>query len=187
MVHCINCRVGGLTGTCKSPSQCLSRFYGLFMAFPGAFHAGMKLHNCNGMVFENILFKLMSVWRSSEAKVRCILFPFDPRQLENELPQYITAHYRSAFLYCWEEHFLTALRFGLTLWTVTHAVDYVRLAIDMLQLCHCAPPAMRALYDNEIFTRLTASGESIATDENMEKSIGHMFKVIAHKQLVGSM
>lgn len=33
------------------------------------------------------------------------------------------------------KHFLTALRFGLTLWTVTHAVDYVRLATDMLQAC----------------------------------------------------
>eukprot|EP00956_Cyclotella_meneghiniana_P012646 scaffold17996_cov55-Cyclotella_meneghiniana.AAC.1 len=85
------------------------------------------------------------------------------------------------------KHFLTALRFGLTLWTVTHAVDYVRLATDILQLYHCASLAMRALYDNEIFTRLTASGESIATDENIEKSIGHMFKVITHKQLVGSM
>ena len=50
--HQINCRVGFL-GPGKLGSK--SRFYGKFIAFPGAFHAGMKLHNCSGMMFGNFL------------------------------------------------------------------------------------------------------------------------------------
>ena len=32
-----------------------SVFKGKFIAFPGGFHAGMKLHNCRGMMFGNIV------------------------------------------------------------------------------------------------------------------------------------
>jgi hypothetical protein len=71
-------------------------------------------------------------------------------------------------------HFVSALRFGLTIWSVTHAVEYVRLATDLLVMMHCASPALKALYANEINTRFTATGESCHPDEIMEKSIGHI-------------
>jgi hypothetical protein len=72
-------------------------------------------------------------------------------------------------------HFvMSALRFGLTIWSVTHAVEYVQLATDLLVMMHCASPALKALYANEINTRFTATGESCHPDETMEKSIGHI-------------
>ncbi|KAL7526067.1 hypothetical protein ACHAXR_001297 [Thalassiosira sp. AJA248-18] len=39
---------------------------------------------------------------------------------------------------------------------------------------HCAPPAVRALYENEIFTRLTATGKPQPSDQAMEKSVKHV-------------
>ena len=216
-----------------------SRFSGKFYAFPGGFHAGMKLHNSRGRMFENILSKFIDAWRGSVAKKQWILFPSDPRQLENELPQYILLHYRSAFVYCWESMgndrnnipsaadvhrymirrakyspyrqavlielryaeitklmrmsakvrdpstvekrgsvklYMTAIRFALTLWTTTHAVEYVRLATDLLIFMECASPAVKALYANEMFTRLTERGISEHTDLMMEKSVMHIRK-----------
>ena len=76
-----------------------SIFDGKFMALPGGFHATMKTHNCRGMMFGNIVHNFFGAWRDTHAKVNWILFPKDPRQLENELPQYILSHYRSAFMY----------------------------------------------------------------------------------------
>ena len=74
-------------------------FCGKFMALPGAFHAGLKLHNYCGIMFGNFVKHFMSAWLDTLAKVYWILFPKDPRQLENELPQYIIAMYRSAYLW----------------------------------------------------------------------------------------
>lgn len=48
--HKINCQVDGFMGRCHDSSDCQSKFYGKFYAFPGIFHTGMKLHNCIGMV-----------------------------------------------------------------------------------------------------------------------------------------
>ena len=70
--------------------------------------------------------------------------------------------------------FLRCIRFALPLWATTHAVDYVRLGVDMLVLFKCASPALKQLYSNEIFARLTAKGLKIAADEAMEKSIQHI-------------
>lgn len=70
--------------------------------------------------------------------------------------------------------FMTALRFSLTMWTVTHAVDYVRLSTDIMIAMHCASPAVAAIYEAEILTGLTEYGESIHRDEFMEKSIQHI-------------
>ena len=72
------------------------------MAFFGGFHACMKLHNCCGMIIGNFLTIFFAAWRNTLNKVLWILYPKDPRQLENELPQYILGHYCSAFIYCWE-------------------------------------------------------------------------------------
>ncbi|KAL9178464.1 hypothetical protein ACHAXT_003794 [Thalassiosira profunda] len=207
-----------------------TRFYGKFWVFPGGFHACMKLHNCCGIMFGNFVAVFFGAWRNTPNKVNWILFPSDPRQLEQELPQYILLHYRSAFIYLWgsrgkdpekipsaaEVHeymlkravdspfrqavllqlryaeitkllrmsarvgkrgsvnlFLTAVRFASTLWATAHAVDYCRLAGDLLMFHKCASPAMKELYANEIFTRLSAFGKSMFADENMEKSIKH--------------
>ncbi|KAL7540626.1 hypothetical protein ACHAXR_010257 [Thalassiosira sp. AJA248-18] len=206
---------------------------GKFMAFPGGFHAGMKLHNCCGIMFGNYVKHFFAAWRDTLAKVYWILFPSDPRQLENELPQYILEHYRSAFLFLWEswgndksnipsakdvhqymidrakdcpyrqaclielryieitkllrnaakvgkrgsaELFMTAVKFSLTLWATIHAVDYVRLGCDLLQFWKCASPALKILYENEIFTGLTSQGTSLPRDECMEWSVKHTRK-----------
>ena len=124
-----------------------------------------------------------------------ILYPSDPRQLENELPQYILAHslltglliqlrYGSIskmMLMSYKlgergdvELFMTTVRFGLTLWASAHAVDYVRLGNDLCQFWHCASPAMKELYAKEIFTRLNANGNPIATDLAQEESVKHV-------------
>ena len=208
-----------------------SRFKGKFKAFFGGFHACMKLYNCCGTMFGNFVEKFFGAWRSTSARIEWILFPPDPRQLEAEMPQYICAHYYSAFIYLWESRgrtpetlpsatdvheymllraktspyrqavlvhiryyeisklmrmsskigkrgsvdlFMTSVRFALTLWATTHAVEYVRLACDFLQFMHCASPAMKELYANELFTRLSASGLPWFTDRIMEGSVKHI-------------
>ncbi|KAL7512472.1 hypothetical protein ACHAXN_009686 [Cyclotella atomus] len=89
-------------GPCNNVENNASRFNGKFFAFPGGFHAGMKLHNCCGMLFGNFLIVFFGARRNMLPKILYILYPNDPRQLQKELPQYILVHYRSAFLFCWE-------------------------------------------------------------------------------------
>jgi len=72
------------------------------------------------------------------------------------------------------ELFMTAIRFALTIWTTTHATDYCRLACDLLVFMECASPATKALYANEMFTRMTSTGKPQFTDLSMEKSVGHV-------------
>lgn len=74
------------------------------------------------------------------------------------------------------EIFLTSIRFALTLWTTTHAVEYVRLGIDLLMFMKCASPAMRALYANEMFTMLSATEQPEHVDLHMEGTVKHMRK-----------
>ncbi|KAL7525420.1 LOW QUALITY PROTEIN: hypothetical protein ACHAXR_000998, partial [Thalassiosira sp. AJA248-18] len=73
------------------------------------------------------------------------------------------------------ELFLASVRFAVPLWATTHAVDYVRLGADLLTFVYCAPPAVRVLYENEVFTRLTATGKAQPSDQamEMEKSVKH--------------
>ena len=99
-LHCMDRKCGHL-GKGHARRNC-SRFAGKFMAFFGGFHAGMKLHNCRGMMFSNIDTLFFGAWRDTLNKVLWILYPKDSKQLDNELPQYVLSHYRSAFLYCWE-------------------------------------------------------------------------------------
>ncbi|KAL7523895.1 hypothetical protein ACHAWF_001594 [Thalassiosira exigua] len=63
---------------------------------------GLKTYNCCGMMFRNFLEVFFRAWRITIPKVHWILDPNDPRQLVNELYQYVLAHYRSAFIYCWQ-------------------------------------------------------------------------------------
>jgi hypothetical protein len=70
--------------------------------------------------------------------------------------------------------FMAAIRLAVTIWVSSHATDYVRLACDLLQLWHCAPDAMRKLYAKEIFTRLNANGNPIATDLAQEETVKHI-------------
>ena len=51
----------GFTGKGKgsNTSPC---FHGKFMALPGAFHAGMKLHNSHGLMFENLNCCFFKAW-----------------------------------------------------------------------------------------------------------------------------
>ena len=77
-----------------------SKFSGKFMAFFGGFHASMKFHNCRGMIFSNINILFFEAWRNTLNKVTWILYPSNKKQLENDLPQYVLSHYRSAYLYC---------------------------------------------------------------------------------------
>ena len=69
--------------------------------------------------------------------------------------------------------FLTAVRFAMTLWATTHAVDYVRLGTDILVFMECASPAVKELYARKMFTGLIANGKSEHMDLIMEKSVGH--------------
>ena len=211
----------------------MSVFCGKFMALPGALHAGLKLHNCCGMMFGNFVKNFMSSWRDTLAKVYWILFPKDPRQLKNELQQYIIEMYRSAFLWLWDpwgkdreriptatdvhrytlerakdcpyrqaclvelryaeitkllkndsrvgkrgcaELFMTAVRLSLPLFATMHAVDYVRLGCDLMIFWKCASPALKKLYENEIFTGITSQGELLPRGKCMEWSVKHTRK-----------
>jgi hypothetical protein len=98
----------GLIGS-SSGLESKSRFKGKFMTFFGGFHATNKLHNCRGLMFGNMISHFFSAWRNTTKKVLWILYPSDPRQLENELPQYILTHYRSAFILATNYFFVPSL------------------------------------------------------------------------------
>eukprot|EP00986_Skeletonema_menzelii_P002100 scaffold575_cov121-Skeletonema_menzelii.AAC.1 len=206
----------------------------IFVSF-GVFHATLKMHNCRGLMFVTMLDEFFSSFRNTPNRRKWVIFPSDPRQLEDELPQIICAHYASAFINCWEDGktkgiyrdgeypsvkdvhkymlgraakypflkavlndiryaeiakmmkmsakigkrgsvdlWLTSVRFALTLWSTTHATEYVRLGCELLRCWHCFSPAEKQLYSNEVFTRLTANGKPEAADLNMEKSVLHV-------------
>lgn len=84
--HKINQHVDGLFGR-GHQNRTKSKFYGKFHAFPGGFHAGMKLHNCCGRMFGNFLIVFFGVWHNSLPKIHYIFYPLDPRHLENKLLQ----------------------------------------------------------------------------------------------------
>ena len=69
------------------------------------------------------------------------------------------------------ETFLSAVSLVIPLWATSHAVDYVCLGCDLLIFMKCASPAMKQLYANEIFTRLTPTGGLVYSDERMEKVV----------------
>jgi len=73
----------------------------MFVSF-GVFHATLKMHNCRGLMFVSMLDKFFSAFRKTPGRRKFVIFPHDPRQLEDELPQITCAHYASAFTYCLE-------------------------------------------------------------------------------------
>ncbi|EJK63705.1 hypothetical protein THAOC_15623 [Thalassiosira oceanica] len=96
-------RLPGFLGKGQASGSIPSRFFGKFMAFPGAFHMGMKLSNCIGTIFNNLLRTMYHAWRDTEGKLKWVLNPTNPAQIWEEEPEYVVAHYCSAYLYCWEE------------------------------------------------------------------------------------
>ena len=64
--------------------------------------------------------------------------------------------------------FLTAVKFALPLFALTHKSDYVFLCQDLLKFYHCASPAQRKLYESFIFTQTTKHGKSIFHDAFVE-------------------
>ena len=67
--------------------------------FFGAFHTLLKLYNAMGDLFANIFPTLVKGYRDSPLKIQWIQFPGDPRQLENEYPQILSAIYGSAAMH----------------------------------------------------------------------------------------
>ena len=67
--------------------------------------------------------------------------------------------------------FMTVIHVVLTLWIMTHATEYWCLTCDLLIVMECASPATKALYANELFTRMTSTGNSEFVDLPMEKLI----------------
>ena len=68
---------------------------------------------------------------------------------------------------------------------MTHAVDYFRLGTYLLTYMKCASPAVKQLYTNEIFIRLTATGDSKHADLAMEKTIKHVHGKVGKAERAG--
>lgn len=72
------------------------RKYPGLMAFFGGFHTLLKLANCNGELFSNILDTFVGSWRETGNKIAWFGIPSDPKQREAETPQHTAAHYAAA-------------------------------------------------------------------------------------------
>jgi hypothetical protein len=69
------------------------------------------------------------------------------------------------------ETFFSAIRLIMPLFAVTHKSDYMYLCQDLLKWHHCASPAQRKIYEEFIFTQLTANESSIFHDTFVELSV----------------
>ena len=78
------------------------RKYPGLMAFFGGFHTLLKLANCNGELFPNILDTLVGAWRETGNKIAWFSFCSDPKQREAKTPQHSAAHYAAAARSLWE-------------------------------------------------------------------------------------
>ena len=67
--------------------------------------------------------------------------------------------------------FLTAIRLILPLFAVTHKTDYVYLCQDLLKWYYCASDAQKIVYEQFIFTQLTAWGNAIFHDYHVELNV----------------
>jgi len=70
--------------------------------------------------------------------------------------------------------FLTGMRFSLILFTVTHAVKYVRICTEFLHWWATSSDAEKILFKNFIYTKLTAHGRPIWADRCVEKTMMHL-------------
>ena len=67
--------------------------------------------------------------------------------------------------------FFTAIRLIMPLFAVTHKTDYMNLCQEILKWYYCASPAQRKIYEELIFTQLTANGTPIFHDIFVELSV----------------
>ena len=63
------------------------------------FHTKLEFYRMKSKLTEEFWGYFVSKWRTSALEMKWIMEPSDPNDLENELPQYIAAHYRAAS-YC---------------------------------------------------------------------------------------
>ena len=63
------------------------------------FHAKLEFYRMKSKLTEEFWGYFVSKWRNSAQEMKWIMEPSDPNDLEDELPQYIAAHYRAAS-YC---------------------------------------------------------------------------------------
>ena len=78
--------------------------YKMLNCFMGGFHCLMKLHCAIGKLFDSIFTQLYRKYRPSDARVTWIQFPGDPRQLEQEYPEFLQAVYGSAAVYFFKKY-----------------------------------------------------------------------------------
>jgi hypothetical protein len=64
--------------------------------FPGDFHFALEFHRMRGRFFDEDFGYFVSKWRTTPGKQKWILEPLDPNDLEDELYEYMLAHYRCA-------------------------------------------------------------------------------------------
>ncbi len=69
------------------------------------------------------------------------------------------------------ETFFSAIRLIMPLFAVTHKSDCMYLCQDLLKWHHCASPAQRKIYEEFIFTQLTANESSIFHDTFVKLSV----------------
>ena len=69
------------------------------------------------------------------------------------------------------ETFFSAVRLIMPLFAVTHKSDCMYLCQDLLKWHHCASPDQRKIYEEFIFTQLTANESSIFHDTFVELSV----------------
>ena len=69
------------------------------------------------------------------------------------------------------ETFFSAVRLIMPLFAVTHKSDCMYLCQDLMKWHHCASPDQRKIYEEFIFTQLTANESSIFHDTFVELSV----------------
>ena len=69
------------------------------------------------------------------------------------------------------ELFLTAVKFAMRVFAMTHKTDYMRLTCNILLWWHCASDLQKKLYSSFIFTQLTSKGTSVFHDLFVELSV----------------
>jgi len=76
------------------------------------------------------------------------------------------------------ELFLTAVKFAMRLFAMTHKTDYMRLSCNILLWWNCASDAQKKIYSSFIFTQLTSNGIPIYHDLSVELSVKDLRKLL---------
>lgn len=72
-----------------------SKIYENCQFLPGGFHANLEIYRMKNKLSQDIFGFFVGKWRSGGA-IKWIMEPSDPNDLENELYQYVAAHYCAA-------------------------------------------------------------------------------------------